>query len=391
MSGYVHPDARPLWHGGFAKCPDCGERRIAYTNHESVCTSCGLTLEEGRLDPGAEWRSFAEEPDTGNRVGSCTDSYALPGGRKIKLTTEIGPAASTAAAASASTATPGIQQGIQRVQRSINRTSTEQTLARDIELMNSRMERPGARLSESARRIAHEMYAEYRKGRTLKQLKEPVMAVCVWYAAREHGSVRAVKEICNAFVVQLSDFKNAKKKFLIAMKKEADADVEDDGPEEPMPLDDITRRSNLKFANSINGASGQTTDAMKRMIQTVCPDPARDRPLGVRCARLDAIARQHGLVGSRNPLFFGMAVVLMACQDLGVHEVTAETFVRLYDASQSTIARNLRMLRRVVETVEASEARQTREASAPSEGRNGDGDGGAVIGAVIPSAPSSVL
>ncbi|MEM2778317.1 MAG: transcription initiation factor IIB [Candidatus Jordarchaeales archaeon] len=54
------------------KCPECGSTNIAfdYNTGESVCTGCGLVLDEQMLDTGPEWRAFtAEEREERSRVG----------------------------------------------------------------------------------------------------------------------------------------------------------------------------------------------------------------------------------------------------------------------------------------------------------------------------------
>lgn len=55
-----------------AKCTDCFKMFFKEVEGDIVCTNCGLVKERGVLDPGPEWRSFAEEwaPDKDkSRVG----------------------------------------------------------------------------------------------------------------------------------------------------------------------------------------------------------------------------------------------------------------------------------------------------------------------------------
>ncbi|ERJ06126.1 Transcription initiation factor IIB 7 protein, partial [Halorhabdus tiamatea SARL4B] len=53
-------------------CPECGGNLISDTERgETVCTECGLVVEEDEIDPGPEWRAFdAKEKDQKSRVGA---------------------------------------------------------------------------------------------------------------------------------------------------------------------------------------------------------------------------------------------------------------------------------------------------------------------------------
>ena len=42
-----------------AGCPECGGNVTADSEHgETVCTECGLVVEEDEIDRGPEWRAF---------------------------------------------------------------------------------------------------------------------------------------------------------------------------------------------------------------------------------------------------------------------------------------------------------------------------------------------
>ena len=55
-------------------CPECDGRTVADAETaETVCTECGLVVDEERIDTGPEWRAFdAEERDAKSRVGGPT-------------------------------------------------------------------------------------------------------------------------------------------------------------------------------------------------------------------------------------------------------------------------------------------------------------------------------
>jgi len=70
------------------ECPECGGRLDADTEHgETVCSECGLVVEEDEIDRGPEWRAFnPSEKDEKSRVGAPTTNMMHDKG----LSTNIG-------------------------------------------------------------------------------------------------------------------------------------------------------------------------------------------------------------------------------------------------------------------------------------------------------------
>ncbi len=66
-------------------CPECSGRLQA-DDCETVCTECGLVVEEHNIDPGPEWRSFAEDNTNPERTGAPLTRSRHDRG----LSTEIG-------------------------------------------------------------------------------------------------------------------------------------------------------------------------------------------------------------------------------------------------------------------------------------------------------------
>ncbi|MFW5956005.1 MAG: transcription initiation factor IIB [Halorhabdus sp.] len=56
------------------QCPECDGKLVSDSERgETVCTDCGLVVEENEIDPGPEWRAFdAKEKDQKSRVGAPT-------------------------------------------------------------------------------------------------------------------------------------------------------------------------------------------------------------------------------------------------------------------------------------------------------------------------------
>ncbi|WP_123532937.1 transcription initiation factor IIB [Halosimplex salinum] len=69
-------------------CPECEGRLDADTEHgETVCSECGLVVEENEIDRGPEWRAFnPSEKDEKSRVGAPTTNMMHDKG----LSTNIG-------------------------------------------------------------------------------------------------------------------------------------------------------------------------------------------------------------------------------------------------------------------------------------------------------------
>jgi len=66
-------------------CPEC-EGRLRADDCETVCTNCGLVVDEHAIDPGPEWRSFADDDTDPERTGAPLTRSRHDRG----LSTEIG-------------------------------------------------------------------------------------------------------------------------------------------------------------------------------------------------------------------------------------------------------------------------------------------------------------
>jgi transcription initiation factor TFIIB len=66
-------------------CPEC-EGKLRVGECETVCTDCGLVVDEHAIDPGPEWRSFADDDTNPERTGAPLTRSRHDRG----LSTEIG-------------------------------------------------------------------------------------------------------------------------------------------------------------------------------------------------------------------------------------------------------------------------------------------------------------
>jgi transcription initiation factor TFIIB len=51
------------------QCPECSGR-VRAGETETVCEECGLVVDEHAIDPGPEWRSFADDETNPERTGA---------------------------------------------------------------------------------------------------------------------------------------------------------------------------------------------------------------------------------------------------------------------------------------------------------------------------------
>jgi len=66
-------------------CPEC-DGTVRASDCETICTSCGLVVDEHAIDPGPEWRSFSDDDTNPERTGAPLTRSRHDRG----LSTEIG-------------------------------------------------------------------------------------------------------------------------------------------------------------------------------------------------------------------------------------------------------------------------------------------------------------
>jgi transcription initiation factor TFIIB len=51
------------------ECPEC-DGPVRKENHETVCTDCGLVIDDDQIDHGLDWRDIDTDPGTSERAAS---------------------------------------------------------------------------------------------------------------------------------------------------------------------------------------------------------------------------------------------------------------------------------------------------------------------------------
>ena len=174
-------------------CPECGGRLVTDEEHgETVCSDCGLVIQEGEIDPGPEWRAFdAAEKDQKSRVGAPTTQMMHDKG----LSTNIGWQDKDAYGKSLS---PRQRQKMQRLRTWNERFRTRNSRERNLKQALGEIDRMASALGlpETVRETASVIYRraleeDLLPGRSI----EGVSTAALYAAARQAGTPRSLDEI----------------------------------------------------------------------------------------------------------------------------------------------------------------------------------------------------
>ncbi|MFC6835669.1 transcription initiation factor IIB [Halomarina ordinaria] len=174
-------------------CPECGGRLESDTEHgETVCSACGLVVEEDSIDRGPEWRAFdSAERDQKSRVGAPTTKMMHDKG----LSTNIGWQDKDAYGRALSSRQRAKMQRLRTWnERFRTRDSKERNLKQalgEIDRMSSALGLP-KNVRETASVIYRRALAEdLLPGRSI----EGVATSAVYAAARQAGTPRSLDEV----------------------------------------------------------------------------------------------------------------------------------------------------------------------------------------------------
>ena len=184
-------------------CPECGGNLVVDDEHgETVCSDCGLVVEEGEIDRGPEWRAFdASEKDSKSRVGAPTTNMMHDKG----LSTNIDWRDKDAYGNSLS----GKQrQKMQRLRKWNERFRTRDSKERNLKQALGEIDRMASALGlpENVREMASVIYRRaldenLLPGRSI----EGVSTASVYAAARQAGVPRSLDEITEVSRVEKSE------------------------------------------------------------------------------------------------------------------------------------------------------------------------------------------
>jgi transcription initiation factor TFIIB len=174
-------------------CPECGGNLVHDSEHgETVCSDCGLVVEEDGIDPGPEWRAFnPTEKDQKSRVGAPTTTMMHDKG----LSTNIGWQDKDAYGKSLS---PRQREKMQRLRTWNERFRTRNSKERNLKQALGEIDRMASALGlpETVRETASVIYRralseDLLPGRSI----EGVATASLYAAARQAGTPRSLDEI----------------------------------------------------------------------------------------------------------------------------------------------------------------------------------------------------
>jgi transcription initiation factor TFIIB len=174
-------------------CPECAGNLVTDEERgETVCTECGLVVEEDEIDPGPEWRAFdASEKDEKSRVGAPTTNMMHDKG----LSTNIGWQDKDAYGNSLSSRQ---REKMQRLRTWNERFRTRDSKERNLKQALGEIDRMASALGlpENVRETASVIYRraldeDLLPGRSI----EGVATSALYAAARQAGTPRSLDEI----------------------------------------------------------------------------------------------------------------------------------------------------------------------------------------------------
>ncbi|MFB6185252.1 MAG: transcription initiation factor IIB family protein, partial [Halobacteriaceae archaeon] len=186
-------------------CPECGGTLRKDAEHgETVCSECGLVVEEEGIDHGPEWRAFdAKEKDEKSRVGAPTTEMMHDKG----LSTNIGWQDKDAYGKSLSSRQ---RQKMKRLRTWNERFRTRNSKERNLKQALGEIDRMTSALGlpEEVRKTASVSYQraleeDLLPGRSI----EGVATASLYAAARQMQTPRSLDEVANVSRIDDMEFK----------------------------------------------------------------------------------------------------------------------------------------------------------------------------------------
>jgi len=184
-------------------CPECEGKLVADDEHgETVCTNCGLVVEEDSVDRGPEWRAFdAKEKDEKSRVGAPTTQMMHDKGLSTNIDWRDKDAYGNALGAKQ-------RKKMQRLRKWNERFRTRDSKERNLKQALGEIDRMASALGlpENVRETASVIYRRaldenLLPGRSI----EGVSTASVYAAARQAGVPRSLDEITEVSRVEKSE------------------------------------------------------------------------------------------------------------------------------------------------------------------------------------------
>lgn len=256
-------------------CPECDGRLVNDPEHgETVCTDCGLVIEENEIDHGPEWRAFdAQERNQKKRTGAPTTRMMHDKGLSSQIDWQNKDAYGNALSARK-------RQQMSRLRTWDERFRTRDSKERNLKQALGEIERMGSALGvpKSARETASVIYRRALQEDLLPGRSIEAVATAALYAAiRQTGLPRSVGDVAAVSRIDEQEFKRAYRYIVRELGLEI-------GP--PNPDQFVTR-----FASDL-GVSDETERRARDLIRTGTEQDVHSgkSPVGLAAAALYAAA-----------------------------------------------------------------------------------------------------
>jgi len=279
-------------------CPECSGQLINDEEHgETVCTDCGLVVEEDSVDRGPEWRAFdAQEKNQKSRVGAPTTNTMHDKG----LSTNIDWRDKDAYGNSLGSRQ---REKMQRLRKWNERFRTRDSKERNLKQALGEIDRMASALGlpSNVRETASVIYRralneDLLPGRSI----EGVSTACVYAAARQAGVPRSLDEIAEVSRVE----KNEVARTYRYVVRELGLEVQQADPESYVP----------RFASGL-GLSDESEHRARKLLQN---------------------AKEKGVHSGKSPV--GLAAAAVYAAALLTNEKTTQAAVsEVADISEVTI------------------------------------------------------
>ena len=244
-------EEQPDEHTDELTCPECSGKLAQDTEHgETVCTECGLVVEEDEIDHGPEWRAFdSAEKDKKSRVGAPTTNMMHDKG----LSTNIGWQDKDAYGNSLNSRQ---RQKMQRLRTWNERFRTRDSKERNLKQALGEIDRMASALGlpENVRETASVIYRRalgenLLPGRSI----EGVATSSLYAAARQAGTPRSLDEIAAVSRVEKDEIARTYRYVVRELKLE----IEPADPESYVP----------RFASEL-GLSDEAERRARQLLQS---------------------------------------------------------------------------------------------------------------------------
>ncbi len=170
-------------------CPECGDS-LATDDRETVCIGCGLIVDEERIDPGPEWRTFEDDDTDRRRTGAPLSRSRHDYG----LSTEIGYGGLNRATGRKRRLYARIRKQNRRSQCETKAKRNQRDVFMQIRRMTSALSLPDAIRDRACSLFRSAQNEGIVTGRSL----EGFTAATVYAACRVHGVSRTRAEVLEA-------------------------------------------------------------------------------------------------------------------------------------------------------------------------------------------------